>query len=483
MPASLTDLFATSLDPMAVVNADGTIALANAGFTRTLGLPPDELLGRELPDLFHRADRDRARQTVARARQLDPERPDRGLELQGRCLHADGGVRWMVWTLRRSPGGTVYLQGRDESIRRQIEAAMRRRERRNRALIDATSDVLVIVDDALRITDTNRAAAELLGGTRHTLQGVHLGEIASTLVRPALPELADGDGLTFETILTTQDGTRIDVEVRAEGFAFEGEAMIALLARDIRGHVAQERRLRELADALPRARTDAQSANDAKTGFVIQLSHALRTPLSTILGYTEMLTEQVPTADPSTVVADLGHVHDAASQLLDRVDDVLDLARIEAGKLSLSSDYVELDAFADDLREQFRPLLGRTTLQIAIEADPPRLVADRDRLLQLISNLLSHGIDRAVGALQLTIRDHDDDHQVWTVADDGPPLEDALLDVLFEPFGTSGADGAGSGLALPIARQLALAMGGSLDFETTPNGSRFTVVLPSLAAL
>jgi PAS domain S-box-containing protein len=475
MPASLTDLFATALDPIAVLNPDGTIALANAGFTRVLGLSPDAVLGTELPDLFHPADRDRARQVFARARQVPDD--ERGLALQGRCLHADGGSRWIEWTLRRSPGGTIYAAGRDESIRRQIEAAMRRRERRNRALIDATSDLLVIVDDGLRITDTNRAAAELFGATRHTLQGLHLGEVASGLVRPALPELKDGDGLTFETVLTTPDGTRIDVEVRAEGFAFEGEAMVALLARDIRAHVAQERRLRELADALERARSDAQAANDAKTGFVIQLSHALRTPLGAILGYSEMLTEGG--ADASDWTRDVRHIHQAASELLDRVDDVLDLARIEAGRLHLSNDYIELDDLMDDLQELLEPLLGGAILNVSLTCDPPRLVADRSRLLQLLTNLMSWCLRRNPLHVRLAIADQDDEHLVFTVSDDAPPPEPAVLEQLFEPFGPDSPGG--TGLALPIARQLALAMSGTLDL-TADDGVAFSVVLPSAAA-
>ena len=136
--------------------------------------------------------------------------------------------------------------------------------------------------------------------------------------------------------------------------------MIVLIARDMRERKAQEQRLRDLNAALQSARDAAQAANDAKTSFVTQMSHALRTPLAAILGYAEMMTEDAPQA----LSDDLARVHIAATTLLDLVDDVLDLARIEAGAMELSSDYIELEDLASQLVDTVKPLMRGGSLTI-----------------------------------------------------------------------------------------------------------------------
>ncbi|MCB9678682.1 MAG: PAS domain S-box protein [Alphaproteobacteria bacterium] len=471
MPASLTDLFATSLDPMAVLNHDGTIALANRGFQRVLGREPDQLLGVELVSLFHSVDRDRANQAITKGiRTLKP------MQIEGRVAHADGGYRWMSWWVRTSPIGTVYASGRDESIRRQIEATVRRRERRNRAMLDHVADILLVVDRELLVRDANATAAAVLGLNRTTLKGLHLAEVAPTLASAGILELREGDGLTTETLLQARSGELVDVEVRMEAFTFDGEGMIVLIARDMRERKAQEQRLRDLNAALQSARDAAQAANDAKTSFVTQMSHALRTPLAAILGYAEMMTEDAPQA----LSDDLARVHIAATTLLDLVDDVLDLARIEAGAMELSSDYIELEDLASQLVDTVKPLMRGGSLTIEITAEPPALEADRNRLLQMLLNLLTNAIRRSPGAsLRLVARDWDEANTAFDVIDDGPPLDDATLARAFEPFGTGGRGSRdGSGLGLAIARQIALGMGGTLDAFHDDGLNRLTAVLP-----
>ncbi|MEZ4323075.1 MAG: PAS domain-containing sensor histidine kinase [Myxococcota bacterium] len=466
MPASLTDLFATALDPLAVVNPDGTIALASEGFRGVLGLDPASLLGVGLADLFHRADRDLATQTFGKV-----ARDGSVMSLDGRVAHGDGGYRWMRWAIRRSPEGTLYVSGRDESVRRQIEKAVRLRERRNRALLDHVADVLLVVDGQLVVVDANATAAAVFGTERHVLEGRPLTELAPDLRRAPLLRLADGDGLTVETVLRTPDGRSIDVEVRAAAFSFEQERMIALLARDIRERKAHDARLRELNGALGSARDAALAASRAKTSFVTQMSHALRTPLGAILGYAELLSEDAP----EPMEADLERVHAAATHLLDLVDDVLDLARIEAGRMDPASDYIELSDLLGQVADTVRPLLNGAVLDTSVTAEPPTLESDRLRVTQMLLDVLTYALRAApTGPLALVARDHDDDHVAFEVTYDGPaPGPDA-----FEPFATGGREGTGgTGLGLAIARQIALGLGGSLDVSASDGRTRFTIVL------
>jgi PAS domain S-box-containing protein len=471
MPASLTDLFATGFEPVAVLNHDATIALANAGFERVLGRLPADLLGESLPRMFHRIDRDRAEQSISKVVRGAP-----AMQLEGRVEHADGGFRWMRWWIRRSPDGTIYASGQDESIRRQIEATVRRRERRNRAMLDHAADVLLVVDRELQIQDANATAAAVLGLAREHLQGRHLAEVAPTLASEGILALREGDGCTEETLLQSHSGEVIDVEVRMEAFSFEEEEMIVLLARDVRERKAHEQKLLDLNAALQIARDDAQAANDAKTSFVTQMSHALRTPLGAILGYAELLGEDAPDA----LDADLTRIHTAANQLLDLVDDVLDLARIEAGRMELTSDYIELEDLGRQIADTAAPLMDGGSLAIEITAEPPTLEGDRNRLLQMLLNLVIHAERRSPGAaIRLTMSDWTDDELVFEISDDGPPLDADALALAFEPFATGGrTHREGSGLGLAIARQIAIGMGGSLDAAHIDGLNRFRAVVP-----
>jgi len=469
MPASLTDLFDTALDPLAVLNRDGTIALANAGFERVLGHPPLELMGVDFPGLFHRTDRDRARTALTRL-----ARDAEAMQVDGRITHGDGGFRWTTWSLRLSPGGTVYASGRDESIRRQIEAAVRKRERRNRAMLDHAADVLVVVDRQLIITDANATAAAILGLSRHVLKGRHLAEVAPGLPPASLGALQDGDGLTIDTSLRTATGESIQVEVRFEAFSFEDESMIVGLARDVRERNVHAKRLHQLNQALQDARDSAQAANDAKTSFVTQMSHALRTPLGAILGYSEILIDE---AD-RTSRHDLERIHAAADQLLDLVDDVLDLERIEAGQLALSVDYVELEPLATELVDTLRPLTPKEPA-VTLHSEVRAIEVDRSRLIQMLLNLLTYAAHRSPRApVELRIRDWDELHLVFEVVHHGgaPTADD--LSLAFQPFATEETPSDGTGLGLAIARQIALSMGGTLEAVPLDDGLRLSVVLP-----
>lgn len=459
MPASLTDLYATTLDPMVVLGHDHRITLASEGMRQILGRAPDELLGELLPDLVHPTDRQWIRATLTRLSRNAEEGA-----FDGRLLHVDGGVRWMSWSFRRSPEGVVYGLGRDESVRREVERMVRLREKRRKAMLDHAADPLVVLDGRGRIVDVNEAAATLFGQRQDQLVGQGIVQHVPAFARAGLRHPHP-----FEARLETQDGP-VDLEIRTRSFSFEDEVMIVAIARDIRRH-------KQHAEQLASLSIRATLENEAKSSFVAELSHALRTPLSAIVGYTELMLES---GDP---LVEAERVREAADWLLDLTDDVLDLERIAVGALRLDRERVDLSELLDDLLETLGDRLPPVDLDI--RARPTDLDTDPARLRQVVVNVLVDAARRASTGLRVVVRDTEAEGRA-TVAieihDDGPGMDLDELQRAFEPFAT-GARGRdqSAGLGLAIARRLCEALGGHLTAASQRGqGSVFTAFLPRL---
>lgn len=235
------------------------------------------------------------------------------------------------------------------------------------------------------------------------------------------------------------------------------------------------------------ARLLAVEANQTKSSFLANMSHELRTPLNAIIGYSEMLQEELSdTAAAESVLADLRRIHGAGKHLLGLINDVLDLSKIEAGKIDLNYEPVDLAALVQEVCAMSQPLLVANRNRIAVELSPGigAIDADSTRLRQVLFNLVSNAakftqdgsvtvaVDRAVegdGAERVRI----------AVRDTGIGLSEEALAKLFQPFVQ--ADSAttrrygGTGLGLAISRRLCRMMGGDVTVASRPGeGSCFT---------
>jgi signal transduction histidine kinase/ActR/RegA family two-component response regulator len=234
---------------------------------------------------------------------------------------------------------------------------------------------------------------------------------------------------------------------------------------------------------LVTARDQAVRANQAKDAFLSNTSHELRTPLNSILGFTQLLQlSELGAEDQDSVERILG----AGRHLLALINELIDVARIESGELSLSLEPVPLVPLADEAAQLLRPLAAERTVRIIQSCASPALVvrADRQRLSQVLVNLISNAIKYNLRGGTITISCHATaGSQVrLAVADTGPGLTADELERIFLPFERLGAERhgtEGTGIGLPLARGLAEAMGGRLTAESTPGkGSVFTVSLP-----
>jgi PAS domain S-box-containing protein len=251
-------------------------------------------------------------------------------------------------------------------------------------------------------------------------------------------------------------------------------------ARDI-----TEKVLAEL--AVHEAKAAAASANIAKSQFLANMSHELRTPLSTILGFSEVLENGIAGPLQSRQAEYVGLIRQSGEHLLHLINELLDLARIDAGKLDLHEEMLEPSELVDSALAlvKDRAAAGLLKLAVDVEEDMPALTADRTRLMEILINLLSNAIKftELGGAVNVLVRRTKEGGAAFVVRDNGRGMTEAEVEIALERFGQ--VDGGlarrdeGSGLGLPLARKLAELHGGSLTLKSEMGrGTTATVILP-----
>lgn len=243
----------------------------------------------------------------------------------------------------------------------------------------------------------------------------------------------------------------------------------------------REREARHRADT---ARLSAERANHAKSQFVTSLSHELRTPLQSITGFTESLKTLDLSADRRMRALD--GISNASAHILAIVDDVLDLARVEAGAMPIGLESIDAHEVAIAAVDLVQPLAAERDISVECEGSSAVAVADRRRLKQVLLNLTSNALRFSAAGTTVTVDTEIDarpDARAVRihVRDQGPGIPADLLDRLFVPFDRLGADAGregGAGLGLVLARRLTEAMGGTLDLDSTVGvGTHITITL------
>src|SRR5258706_8984654 len=238
------------------------------------------------------------------------------------------------------------------------------------------------------------------------------------------------------------------------------------------------------------AKEDAEQANRTKSAFLANMSHELRTPLNAIIGYSEMLQEEAEDSGNTEAVPDLRKIHGAGKHLLALINDILDLSKIEAGKMELFLETFEVRTLVDEVRATIHPLIEKNgnVLELDCPPDVDGMHADVTRVRQILFNLLSNASKFTEGGtvrLQLRREEADDgDTVVFRVTDTGIGMTEEQLGKLFQAFSQADASTSrkygGTGLGLVICRRFAQMMGGDVSVESTMGeGSIFTVRLPA----
>ena len=255
-----------------------------------------------------------------------------------------------------------------------------------------------------------------------------------------------------------------------------------------------EERTTELAEMTRQAQdasAAAERANQTKSAFLANMSHELRTPLNAIIGYSEMLEEDAEDLGQQGFVPDLKKIQSAGRHLLDLINEVLDLSKIEAGRIELVFEEAEVRPVIDGIVATIQPLIAKNANQLDVDVaeDLGSVETDVTRLRQSVFNLLSNA-SKFTKQGTVTLRAHRetvDDGSEWlelAVCDTGIGMTDEQLRKIFEAFSqaenTTSRDYGGTGLGLTITRRLCQMMGGDVTVESTPGeGSTFTIRLPA----
>jgi two-component system, sensor histidine kinase len=257
-------------------------------------------------------------------------------------------------------------------------------------------------------------------------------------------------------------------------------------ARQARSLAESAKELKQLNEELQRRQLELERAMTARSRFYASMSHELRTPINAVLGYSTLLLERIygPLSDKQ--VEGIERTQKAARHLLELVNDVLDLSKIEAGKIELRSQPVEFPSLIEDLFVTVRPLADAHGSQLTLELKdnkPVRIVSDPRRLRQILLNLLSNAIKFGRGrAINVVVSPTDEAGVAISVTDHGDGISKEDQERIFHEFVQLGKTQLqdGTGLGLPISRRLAELLRGSLTVESVPGeGSTFKLQLPA----
>lgn len=365
---------------------------------------------------------------------------------------------------------------------------IRRREERFRGLTEYGTDLTQAFDERGHITYQSPSHKILLGYEA----GALLKRRALDLVHPderevweqVLARLKRGDGpVMFEHRLRHKDGHYV---------TFESNCINLLGNKALRAIVINSRDITErkrAEEVLEHAKEAAESANYAKSAFLAHMSHELRTPMNAILGYTEILMEDAEESDGIGAMPDLKKIHSAATHLLTLINDVLDLAKIEAGKMELQIEDFSVSELIYDAVATIRPLSDKNGNELLVECAETigTIHTDVTKSRQILLNLLGNAAKfTEKGTITLTVKRKWRDGREWIrfrVADTGIGMETGQIENLFEEFTQADASTTrrygGTGLGLAITKRYCLMMGGDIEVRSEPGiGSLFTVYLP-----
>ncbi len=486
--SALAAIVRSSQDAVIAKTLTGIVTEWNEGAERIYGHPPQMMLGRNIEEMI-------PAEALAGERARHARVADGLSESAIHCtrMRVDGTPIDVVMSMSpvRDRRGQVVGMA---SISRPVSDD-ERSDARFRSLLEAAPDAIVCVDGSGRIAIVNVQASLIFGYAREEMVGfpvemllpeaARAGHVAHREKFTAAPRQRPmGAGLSLSA--RRKDGSVFPVEVSLSADQAGGTGEDALVVAAVRDVSSQ----RQIEQALRDAVAAAQAANDAKNQFLSRMSHELRTPLNAVLGFGQLLSRQLGDTEHAEAI---GHIVKGGRHLLDLINDVLDIARIESGEMSISSEPVPVAGVVRETLELMRPLADAAEVSLSLSGDTSgdpddcHVLADRQRLRQILLNLLSNAIkyNRPGGHVWLGWH-ADSGHVALGVRDDGPGIDPGMMWRLFTPFDRLGAEASavdGTGIGLALTRSLTEMMGGTIAVDSRPGeGSTFSVTLESVQA-
>ncbi len=372
------------------------------------------------------------------------------------------------------------------------------------ALYENISDGLLILDDVGRIVEVNGRVALMTGIARNELIGtpleslVAIGEGGASVIQNQLRQCLAGEPVSFELLFERNDAEPLPVEINAQLVTGFSPGRVQAFARDISARRMMEAEIRRQNEELRRINQELQVGRDLalnasrlKSQFLANMSHELRTPLNSIIGYTQFVLDDQERPVTGDQREDLGRVLKSARHLLDLINGVLDLARIESGRESVSISRFTLSDLMDSVIDAVTPMAKGKGLSVDCRFEDvlPELQTDEKKLRQILLNLLANAVKFTEhGSIRIDCQRDGADFVRIVVRDSGIGIPSEHLDDIFNEFHqvdpSIHKQYGGTGLGLAIVRRLVELLKGAIQVESSiGEGSTFTVVVPLTLSL
>jgi len=491
--------FTLSRDMICIAGFDGYFKSLNPAWEKTLGFTPGELLSAPYLEFVHPEDRDA---TTAEAAKLATGLDTISFENRYRCK--DGSYKWLLWSCAPAVGHqSIYAVARDNTDRKRTEEALRQANAWRQAILDYAGFALISTTPEGVIQTFNPAAERMLGYTakevvgRYTPAIIHDPQEVAERARMFSAELETSIDPGFEVFVAKarrnlpnehewtyirKDGTRLTVLLSVTALRDRDGLITGFLG--IASDITERKKAEEV---ILRAKEEAERTSKFKDQFLSTMSHELRTPLNAVLGFSELLADDHygPLNDKQRRY--VGHIHSGGQHLLKLINDILDLSKIEAGRLELAIEEVPVAAAFAEVLSALRPLAEKKSQSVVQECIEKLAVrADSMRFKQILMNLLGNAIKFTPEGGRIELAAHSVDSKVRVeVRDTGPGIPPEEQKRIFESFyrlRQSGQAPEGTGLGLAITQRLVELHGGELNMESLPGqGSCFFFSLPASA--
>ncbi len=475
--------------PMGIVVTDaaGEAIYTNRRWLEMAGISPEQAQGRGWIAAIHPADQERvAEKWYASARQGElyedsfrMQRPDGRVLL---CAAKSAPMR----DEGRIIGHVATVE--DVTQRHEAQEALRASEKRLQAIFDAAADGIISIDAQGIVLSFNSAAEKMFGYRAAEIEGKdvsllmpepHSSEHGHYIQRYLSSGVAHVIGSNNEVCGRRRDGSTFPMEISVSEVRLNETSLFTGIVRDITRRKKAEAELIE-------AKEQAEEANRAKSQFLANMSHEIRTPMNAIIGYTQCMLDGLDGPLNGEQRGSLQKVADAGQNLLQLINDVLDLSKIEAGRAELHCESFDLVPTIHGCVATVASLIREKGVNLVLDLPDPPVVtvhADEAKLRQILLNLLSNAT-KFTHRGNITVRARTSDARVSiSVSDTGIGMKPEALQRIFEIFTQADSSTTkkygGTGLGLTIARKLAWMHGGDILVESTLNvGSTFTLEIP-----